>query len=69
MPSYFRSRPGSPSLGTSSSNVGQTAKEIIKTTLKIAEKALDGFPIPGAKGTIGVLLEIISGVEVSGQRA
>ena len=29
------------------------------------EKALDGLPIPGAKGAIGGLLEVIKGVEVS----
>ena len=44
-----------------------SAKDVLKTTLRIAEKALDGLPIPGARGTIGVLLEIISGLEVGCQ--
>ena len=33
-------------------------------TLKVTEKLLDGFPIPGAKGTIGAFLHIIDQVEV-----
>ena len=69
MPSYFHLRPGSPSLGVSSSHVGQTAQEVLKTALIVAEKVLDGLPIPGAKGAIGIVLEIISGIEVSDQRA
>ena len=63
--SLFWSRPGSPSSQTPASEAGQTAKEVIKTTLKIAEKALDGLPIPGVKGAIGALLEVITGLEVS----
>jgi len=42
----------------------QIAKEALKPTLKIAEKALDGIPIPGAKAAVGTLLEVITGLEV-----
>ena len=43
----------------------ETAKSALKLSLLIVEKALDGLPIPGAKGTIGGLLEVIKGLEVS----
>ena len=66
--SRFRSRPSSPTSGASPSNAGQTAKGVLKTTLQIAEKALDGLLIPAAKGTIGVLLEVITRLEVRFQR-
>jgi len=58
------SQPGSPSSHTSRGEAGQTAQEVLKTTLKLAEKLLDGIPIPGAKGAIGGLLEVIGGLEV-----
>ena len=32
--------------------------------LELTEKALDGFPIPGAKGAIGAVIEIIREVQV-----
>ena len=42
----------------------RTAKAGLIRALEIAEKLLDGFPIPGAKGTIGAVLEIIREAEV-----
>ena len=57
-------RPASPSSHASRSEAGQTAREVLKTTLKLAEKALDGVPIPGAKAAVGSLLEVIGGLEV-----
>ena len=41
-----------------------TAKAALIRALEISEKLLDGFPIPGAKGTIGAVLEIIKEAEV-----
>ena len=45
-------------------NVLHTAKALLVETLTIAEKLLDGFPIPGAKGTIGAVLHFIAEAEV-----
>ena len=64
--SLILSRPGSPSSShASKSEAGQTAQEVLKTTLRLAEKALDDVPITGAKGAIGSLLEVVAGLEVS----
>ena len=41
-----------------------TAKVALIRALELTEKALDGFPIPGAKGAIGAVIEIIREVEV-----
>lgn len=41
-----------------------TAWNSLVQALKVTEKLLDGFPIPGAKGTIGAFLYIIDQVEV-----
>ena len=41
-----------------------TAKALLVEALRMAEKLLDGFPIPGAKGTIGAVLHIIAEAEV-----
>ncbi len=41
-----------------------TAKALLVEALKMADKLLDGFPIPGAKGTIGAVLYIIAEAEV-----
>ncbi|KAJ7507233.1 WD40-repeat-containing domain protein [Mycena galericulata] len=41
----------------------RTAAEGLKLALNLAEKALDGFPIPGAKGTIGIVLKLIEDAE------
>ena len=41
-----------------------TAKATLIRALELTEKALDGFPIPGAKGAIGAVIEIIREVEV-----
>lgn len=41
-----------------------TAKSALKRALVLAEKALDGAPIPGLKGAISGLLKIIEEVEV-----
>ena len=42
----------------------RTAKAALVRALEITEKLLDGFPIPGAKGTIGAVLQIINDAEV-----
>ena len=42
----------------------RTAKASLVRTLAITEKLLDGFPIPGARGTIGAILYIINEAEV-----
>ena len=42
----------------------RTAKAALIRALEITEKLLDGFPIPGAKGTIGAVLQIINEAEV-----
>jgi hypothetical protein len=42
----------------------RTAKVALIRALEITEKLLDGFPIPGAKGTIGAVLLIINEAEV-----
>ena len=42
----------------------RTAKATLTRALELTEKLLDGFPIPGAKGTIGAVLEIIKEAEV-----
>ena len=41
-----------------------TARAALIRALEVTEKLLDGFPIPGAKGTIGAVLEIITEAEV-----
>ena len=41
-----------------------TAKGLLVEALTMTEKLLDGFPIPGAKGTIGAVLHIIAEAEV-----
>ena len=41
----------------------RTAKAALIRSLEITEKLLDGFPIPGAKGTIGAVLHIIDDAE------
>jgi len=45
----------------------ETAKGSLKLTLAIVEEALDGLPIPSAKGAVGGLLEVIKRAEVSRQ--
>ena len=42
----------------------RTAKAALIRALEITEKLLDGFPIPGAKGTIAAVLQIINDAEV-----
>ena len=41
-----------------------TAKALLVEALEMAERLLSGFPIPGAKGTIGAVLHIIAEAEV-----
>ena len=41
-----------------------TARATLIRALELTEKLLDGFPIPGAKGTIAAVLEIIKEAEV-----
>ena len=42
----------------------RTARATLTRALELTEKLLDGFLIPGAKGTIGAVLEIIKEAEV-----
>lgn len=42
----------------------KTAKASLLHALKISHNLLDGFPIPGPKGTIGAVLHIITEAEV-----
>lgn len=42
----------------------QTAKTAAITALSLAEKILDGLPVPGAKGTVGAVLLIIQKINV-----
>ena len=41
-----------------------TAKAALMRALEVTERLLDGFPIPGVKGTIGAVLDIIKEAEV-----
>ena len=41
-----------------------TAKALLVEALKMAEKLLDGVPIPAAKGTISAVLHFIAEAEV-----
>ena len=41
-----------------------TAKAALMRALEVTEKLLDGFPIPGVKGTIGAVLDIVREAEV-----
>jgi len=47
-----------------SQSQGATAKNVVKGTLVLLEKALDGIPIPGVKGAVGGILEIVKILEV-----
>ena len=42
----------------------RTAKLTLIRGLETTERLLDGFPIPGVKGTIGAALDIIREAEV-----
>jgi len=46
------------------SNASATAKNLLKTALAVTEKALDGVHVPGLKGSLAAVLEIIKNVEV-----
>ena len=63
-----RSRFGFTPLRVSHSGAGQVTNEVLKTTIKVAKKALSGVPIPGVKGAFGAVLEVLTGLAV-GQRA
>ena len=41
-----------------------TARALLVEALKVAEKLLDGFPIPAAQGTVGAVLHFIAEAEV-----
>ena len=41
-----------------------TAKAALRRALEVTEKLLDGTPIPGAKGTITALLQVIDEAQV-----
>lgn len=53
-----------PSSSPQKSAAVRTAGESLKLALTLAEKALDGLPIPGAKGAIGGVLKLIENAEV-----
>jgi len=40
------------------------SRAAFKATLILAERSLDGLPIPGAKGAIGGLLVVMNALEV-----
>ena len=44
----------------------ETIKAATVAALEIAENLLDGFPIPGAKVSIGLVLRVIDDLEVCG---
>ncbi|KAJ6545263.1 WD40-repeat-containing domain protein [Mycena capillaripes] len=48
---------------TNRSAAARTAAEGLKLALALAEKALDGLPIPGAKGSVGIILRLIEDAE------
>ena len=41
-----------------------TAKAALRRALEVTEKLLDGTPIPGAKGAISALLQVIDEAQV-----
>jgi hypothetical protein len=43
---------------------GRIILSTVKKTLNVAEKMLDGFPIPGVKGAVAVVRDIVLMVEV-----
>ena len=45
-------------------NLLDTAKAALRRALEVTEKPLDGIPIPGAKGTIAALLQVIDEAQV-----
>lgn len=49
---------------TDSSEACRTAKAGLNTALEIAESAIDGLPIPGAKAIFGGAISIIKGINV-----
>jgi hypothetical protein len=52
------------SSGSKWSERGRIILSTVKKTLNVAEKMLDGFPIPGVKGAVAVVRDIIVMVEV-----
>lgn len=44
---------------------GSIGKGVLTTGLGLAETALDGLPIPGAKAAVVSLLQVIEGIDVS----
>lgn len=46
-------------------DVARTAKGGLIIALELVEKALDGLPIPGAKGAVGLIVKIIRDIDVS----
>jgi len=63
-----KSRGSSPQTQTQkrdeASEAWRVAKASLTLALELTEKALDGIPIPGAKGTISLVLCIIKGIDV-----
>lgn len=54
----------SPKAKPAESPARRTAKAVLKLALELTEKALDGLPIPGVKGSLSGLLQIIEYIEV-----
>ena len=63
-----KSRGSSPQIQTQKrdepSEAWRVAKASLTLALELTEKALDGIPVPGAKGTISLVLRIIKGIDV-----
>lgn len=55
---------GEPEAPDPSRGAWQTAKAAAVMALELAEKVLDGLPVPGAKGTIAAVLLIIQKIDV-----
>jgi hypothetical protein len=43
---------------------GKTAKGISVAILQSLHHLLDAIPVPGAKGGIGILLDVVEGIDV-----
>jgi hypothetical protein len=44
---------------------GKTAKGVSLAILRLLQPVLDLIPVPGAKAGIGILLDVVEGIDVS----
>ena len=56
-----------PSVSTGKEEHLSTTKAALVRALEMTDKLLDGFPIPGVKGTVSAVLHIIGEAEVRAQ--